>query len=207
MARLKVAPTRSSLLRVKRELEMAHEGYSLLDRKREVLTMNLMRMAHDAEEVQQQVEQLLSAAYAALRIANLTMGREMVEWASLATEAKTQVRILLRSVMGVVVPTVELESEPPALPFGLGDTTASLDEALICFRKVLEHLPTLAETVSSVWRLATELQKTQRRVNALEHLFIPQYDETVKYIEEALEEKDREEHFRLKRVKALIAAR
>lgn len=203
MARLKVPPTRSSLIRVKRTLSLARDGHALLDRKREVLTINLMRMAHDAEEVERQMRELLASAYAALRVANLTMGREMVEWAALAVEAETEVRVLLRSIMGVVVPTVELVEQPPARPFGLGDTSAGLDEALIKFRRVLQLVPTLAETVSSVWRLASELQRTQHRVNALEHLFIPQYEETAKYIEGALEEKDREEHFRLKRVKAL----
>ena len=183
---------------------MAREGYSLLDRKREVLTMNLMRMAHDAEAVQDQVNGLLGTAYDALRVANLTMGREMVEWVALATEGQIDISVLLRSVMGVVVPTIELKSQPPELSFGLGDTTAALDEAQLKFRRVLDLLPTLAETVSSVWRLATELQRTQRRVNALEYLFIPQYTETVKFIEESLEEKDREDHFRLKRVKELL---
>jgi len=184
---------------------MARLGYTLLDRKREVLTMNLMHMAHDAEAVQRQVDGLLAEAYAALRVANLTMGREMVDWASLATVGQAEVRVLLRSIMGVVVPTVELQGEPAALAFGLGDTTAGLDEARRKFRQALELLPTLAESVSSVWRLAAELQRTQRRVNALEYLFIPQYDETVKFIEESLEEKDREERFRLKRVKSLAA--
>jgi len=192
-------------LRLKKDLAMARLGYTLLDRKREVLTMNLMHMAHDAEAVQRQVDELLAEAYAALRVANLTMGREMVDWASLATVGQAEVRVLLRSIMGVVVPTVELQGEPPALAFGLGDTTAGLDEARRKFRQVLELLPTLAESVSSVWRLAAELQRTQRRVNALEYLFIPQYDETVKFIEESLEEKDREERFRLKRVKSLTA--
>ena len=204
MVRLRASPTRSNLLRFRKDLDMAREGYSLLDRKREVLTMNLMRMAHDAEAVQGQVNELLRAAYAALRVANLTMGREMVEWVAMATEHQIDIRVLLRSVMGVVVPTVELESQPPELAFGLGDTTAALDEAQLKFRRVLELLPTLAETVSSVWRLAIELQRTQRRVNALEYLFIPQYADTVKFIEESLDEKDREDHFRLKRVKDLL---
>ena len=206
MPRLKISPTRSNLFRLKRNLELAREGHSLLERKREVLMLNLMQMAHDAEEVQQRMESRLAAAYGALRVANLTMGRETVEWASLATKGKADIRTLLRSVMGVVVPTVELTGKPPELSFGLGDTEAALDEAMLRWREVLELLPTLIETVASVWRLATELQKTQRRVNALEHLFIPQYEETTKFIEDVLEEKDREDYFRLKRVKALTTA-
>jgi V/A-type H+-transporting ATPase subunit D len=205
MAHLKVSPTRSNLMRIKRELGLAREGHDLLDRKREVLTMNLMRMAHDAEEIQQRMEQRLASAYGALDIATLTMGREAVEWAALATRGKVEMRMLLRSVMGVAVPTVEMANRPSDLPFGLGDTEAALDEAMVRFAEVRDLLPNLVETVASVWRLATELQKTQRRVNALERLFIPQYQETVKFSEEALEEKDREDYFRLKRVKALTA--
>jgi vacuolar-type H+-ATPase subunit D/Vma8 len=88
------------------------------------------------------------------------------------------------------------------MPYSLGDTTAALDEASAAFREVLGHIPDLAELVTSVWRLAGELRKTQRRVNALQHIFIPEYEETVSFIESALEEREREETFRLKRLKA-----
>ena len=204
MARYRASPTRSNLARFRQELSRAREGHALLDRKREVLAMNLMRMAHDAETMQQQVAELLQVAYAALRVANLTMGHEMIQWVALATEGKVDVAVLMRSIMGVVVPTIEIKEEPPELAFGLGHTTAGLDEAQVAFRRVLELLPTLAETVSSVWRLANELQRTHRRVNALEYIFIPQYAETIKFIQDSLEEKGREDHFRLKRVKELI---
>ena len=204
MARYRASPTRSNLARFRQELSRAREGQALLDRKREVLAMNLMRMAHDAETMQQQVAELLQVAYAALRVANLTMGHEMIQWVALATEGKVDVAVLMRSIMGVVVPTIEIKEEPPELAFGLGHTTAGLDEAQVAFRRVLELLPTLAETVSSVWRLANELQRTHRRVNALEYIFIPQYEETIKFIQDSLEEKGREDHFRLKRVKELI---
>ncbi len=207
MPRLKVPPTRSNLIRVRQTLALAREGHTLLDRKREVLTLNLIRTAHDAEQVQQEVERKLNVAYEALRVANLMMGREKVQWASLATEGQSEIKTLLRSLMGVVVPTVELTRQPPDLAFGLGDTEAALDGALVAFREVLASLPTLVETVTAVWRLATELQRTQRRVNALEYILIPQYRETVKFIEESLEEKDREDYFRLKRVKTLTAGR
>ena len=107
--------------------------------------------------------------------------------------------------MGVVIPTVKAHGEPPEMPYGLGDTTVALDEAVARFRRVLAEIPVLAETMTAVWRLARELQKTQRRVNALQYIFIPQYEETVAFIESALEEREREETFRLKRIKSRVA--
>jgi V/A-type H+-transporting ATPase subunit D len=104
--------------------------------------------------------------------------------------------------MGVVLPLVEAHGKPPETPYGLGDTTVSLDEAAARFRRVLSEVPTLTETMTTVWRLARELQKTQRRVNALQYIFIPQYEETVAFIESTLEEREREETFRLKRLKS-----
>jgi V/A-type H+-transporting ATPase subunit D len=103
--------------------------------------------------------------------------------------------------MGVSLPLIEARGKPPEMSYSLGDTTAALDEASAVFREVLDSVPRLAELATSVWRLAGELRKTQRRVNALEHIFIPDYEETVAFIESALEEREREETFRLKRLK------
>jgi V/A-type H+-transporting ATPase subunit D len=103
--------------------------------------------------------------------------------------------------MGVLIPQIKAAGEPPEMPYSPGDTTAALDEASAAFREVLDDVPKLSELVTSVWRLAGELRKTQRRVNALEHIFIPNYEETIAFIESALEEREREETFRLKRLK------
>ena len=108
--------------------------------------------------------------------------------------------------MGVPVPIVEAHGEPPEMPYSLGDTMATLDEASAAFREVLNRIPELSELMTSVWRLARELRKTQRRVNALQYIFIPDYEDTVDFIESALEEREREETFRLKRLKAKTAA-
>jgi V/A-type H+-transporting ATPase subunit D len=202
MARLRVAPTRSNLLRLRQTLKFAREGYEILDRKREVLTSELLRVAHDATMLQGRVWDELADAYRALQMARLSMGREHLEWAALSVKETIEIDIRLHSVMGVVLPLVEAHGEPPATPYGLGDTTVPLDEAAARFRRVLEEIPTLAETMTTVWRLARELQKTQRRVNALQYIFIPQYEETVAFIESTLEEREREETFRLKRLKS-----
>ena len=207
MPRINVPPTRSSLLRVKQDLRFAREGYEILDRKREQLTAELIPLAHDAETIQQEVWKLVAAAYSALRQARLTMGQERVEWAALAVHKTVDVRLKFRGVMGVSIPVVEARGGPPEMPYSLGETSATLDEANDAFRQVLGRLPQLAELVTSVWRLAGELRKTQRRVNALQYIFIPEYEETVTFIQSALEERERDEVFRLKLLKNRTAKR
>jgi V/A-type H+-transporting ATPase subunit D len=205
MAQLRIAPTRSNLLRTRESLELAREGYEILDKKREVLTTELVHVAHDAAVLQKRVWELLAEAYRALEVARLSMGRERLEWAALSVNETVEVTVRPRSVMGVVIPSVEAHGAPPEMPYGLGDTSVALDEAVACFRRVLAETPVLSETMTTVWRLARELQKTQRRVNALQYIFIPQYEETVTFIESALEEREREETFRLKRIKSRVA--
>jgi V/A-type H+-transporting ATPase subunit D len=205
MPRLQVAPTRSNLLRIREALSLAREGYEILDRKREVLTTELIHIAHDAAALQERVWALLAEAYQALVTARLTMGREHLEWAALSVAETTEVTIRPHSVMGVVIPAIESHGAPPEMPYGLGDTTASLDEASARFRHVVVEIAALSEAMTTVWRLARELQKTQRRVNALQYIFIPQYEETVAFIESALEEREREETFRLKRIKSQVS--
>jgi V/A-type H+-transporting ATPase subunit D len=205
MARLRVAPTHSNLLRIREALELAREGYEILDKKRKVLTTELMHMAHDAAVLQERVWKLLAEAYRALEMARLSMGREHLEWAALSVNETVEVEVRPHSVMGVVIPSVKAHGAPPEMPYGLGLTTVALDEAVTRFRNVLAEIPVLSETMTTVWRLARELQKTQRRVNALQYIFIPQYEETVAFIESALEEREREETFRLKRIKSRVA--
>ena len=201
MSRINIPPTRSNLIRIKKELQFAQEGYEILDRKREVLTTELIRMAHEASEVQEKVWALQTKAYRALEKAQLTMGREHVEWAALAAHKSIDVQLKYRGVMGVPLPTVEAEVNLPEMLYSLGDTSATLDEANDSFREVVKLLPQLSMLVTAVFRLANELRKTQRRVNALQHIFIPEYKDTVAFIISTLEERDREETFRLKLLK------
>jgi V/A-type H+-transporting ATPase subunit D len=188
MARLRIAPTRSNLLRTREALGLAREGYEILDKKREVLTTELVHVAHDAAVLQKRVWKLLAEAYHALEMARLSMGRERLEWAALSVNETVEVTVRPHSVMGVVIPSIKAHGAPPEMPYGLGDTSVALDEAVACFRRVLAEIPVLSE----------------RRVNALQYIFIPQYEETVVFIESALEEREREETFRLKRIKSRV---
>ena len=205
MAVLKLAPTRTNLIRVRKDLKFAREGYEILDRKREALTAELIRVAKEADSIQREVWKLLETAYAALETAQLTMGRENVEWAALAASKTVEVEIRSRGIMGVPIPVIQSSGEPHKLLYSPGDTNAALDEASAAFREVLIRVPQLSMLVTAVWRLAGELRKTQRRVNALQHIFIPNYKDTVDFIISSLEEREREETFRLKMLKNRMA--
>jgi V/A-type H+-transporting ATPase subunit D len=202
MARVNIPPTRSNLLKTRQELRFAREGYEILDQKRVVLAKELVRLANDAEALQDKMEKMLAEAYRAQEKAMLTMGREHVEWAALAVHKTVDVQVKYRGVMGISLPLIDASGEPPEMTYSLGDTAASLDEASAAFREVVTYIPELSRLVTSVWRLAVELRKTQRRVNALEFIFIPQYEETITFIQSSLEEREREETFRLKLLKS-----
>lgn len=201
MPTINVAPTRTNLIRIKKDLRFAREGYEILDRKREVLTTELVRVAHEADVIQKEVWKLLETAYRALEKARLTLGSDNVEWAALAANKTVDVHVKLRGIMGVAIPVIEARGELPKMLYSLSGTNAALDEASAAFREVIIKTPQLSMLVTTVWRLAGELRKTQRRVNALQHIFIPEYEQTVAFIVSSLEEREREEIFRLKWLK------
>jgi V/A-type H+-transporting ATPase subunit D len=205
MPRLDVAPTRSNLLKARESLELAREGYNLLEQKREVLLMELMQIVHELKELEREMSERSAATFAALESALLSMGYEALKWTASSVMGERHISLLHRSVMGVPIVTIqggkEATAELQASPEGTGP---GLDE--VCRRA--EEMSTIiyhwSELEISVWRLAAEIRKTQRRVNALENIFIPQYERTVKAIEEVLEESDREEFIRKKKVKSVL---
>jgi V/A-type H+-transporting ATPase subunit D len=205
MPAISVAPTRTNLIKVRKDLKFAREGHEILDRKREVLTSELVRIAHEAEIAQKEVWALLESAYAALRRARITLGSDRVEWAALAANKTVDVHLKYRGTMGVALPVIEAAGSPHEMLYSPADTNAALDEASAAFREVLMKLPELAMLETTVWRLAGELRKTQRRVNALQHIFIPNYEATVAFIVGSLEEREREETFRLKWLKTKLS--
>jgi len=206
MPRLKVSPTRSNLLTVRQRLELARQGHRLLERKRDVLMVEIMRLIEDAERIRALVQERYARAYAAIEEARVAEGSERLRRFALAHPPVAALQITPRSVMGVVVPTVEydLPAERPA--FGPGNSSVLLDAARTAWRDAFALTGELAEKVTTVWRLSLELRRTQRRVNALENMFIPSYQETVAYIQGTLDEKDREDLFRSKRAQERLRA-
>ena len=205
MPKLDVAPTRSNLLKARESLQLAREGYELLEQKREVLLMELMQIVHDLRDLEKQMEEKSATAYAAMESAVVSMGDEAIRWAALSVTGERDINLLHRSVIGVPVVTIQgTEQSSAALQASPVGTSPSLDETRQRFQELIPIIYKWSEVETSVWRLASEIRKTQRRVNALENIFIPQYEGTVKAIEEVLEESDREEFIRKKKVKSIL---
>lgn len=196
-----VAPTKSNLIKAKSSLELSKKGYELLDKKRNILIKEMMAFVEKARIIQNEIYDVMTEAYAMLQKANMTLGVKNVEDICYGIPADEHYDILLKSIMGVDIPTLNYKEENIIPAYGFYNTNAFLDEARQIFCKVKLKIYELTEIENSVFKLAKEIQKTQKRTNALQHIQIPKYREQVKYIQEVLEEKEREDFFRLKRLK------
>ena len=201
MARYEIAPTKTNLMNIRRDLGFARGGWELLDQKRKILVVELMGLIDRAVEAQEEVEAKLAEAFSALDQAVLRMGRREINLIALGMNIRSEVTFSQKRIMGVSLPRVRVEFEDRSPYFAAAESSIWIDEAVMKFRDVLRLLGSLAEARISLVRLAREVAKTIRRVNALEKIFIPDYEETLKYIEMALEESDREAFFILKLIK------
>lgn len=192
MARYKVIPTKTNLARLKRDMNFAREGYELLEQKRQILVVELMGLIDRTADAQEEVEKNLTEAYHALQQAVLGMGRRSVTDLAAGIHIDSDITIDFRRIMGVNIPRVEVEVHDYAPYFSLSNTSFWIDETLIHFKQVLQEIGKLAEMRISLMRLAREVQKTMRRVNALDKIALPDFRESIKYIEGALEESERE---------------
>jgi V/A-type H+-transporting ATPase subunit D len=192
MSRLDIPPTKSSLLTVRKGLTLARDGFELLDQKRRILLIELMGRVAAARTAQQEVAGRMAKAFDALRRAELTGGSQAVAAQALAARADHEVTVRNQRLMGINLPAIEAHTAPAELRAGFATSPAAADEAMGAFTEALGPIVKLAEIENAVFRLARELKKTQRRVNALEKRFIPQYEATAKYIEDVLEERERD---------------
>lgn len=203
MANTQVFPTKGNLMASKKSLTLAKSGYELMDRKRNILIREMMEQLDEVRELRSKISKTYEEAYVALRRANITMG-VISEYAK-AVPVDTGITITYRSVMGVDLPKIHYEEKESELCYGLESTNSSLDYAYACFHKVKLMVITLAEMDNALYRLANAISKTQKRANALQNVVIPEYQETVKYISDVLEEREREEFSRQKVIKAMKA--
>ncbi len=192
-------PTKGNLLATKKSLSLAKTGFELLDRKRNILIREMMALIDRANELQGKIDKTYEEAYAALQMANITLG--ICSELAKTTPVDNGLNVAYRSVMGVEIPMVSLEPSPAQMPFGMTSSNSLLDDAYLKFCNVKQLTAELAEVENSVYRLADAVKKTQKRANALKNIMIPRFEQTVKVITEALEEKDREEFSRLKVIK------
>lgn len=195
-----IFPTKGNLLNIKKSLSLAKVGYELLDRKRNVLIRELMMMVDAAKALRGSISDTYKDAYAALQRANITMG--VISRVAEGMPIENSVSVSYRSVMGCELPKVTLENSVNALTYGFENTDGNVDVAYISFNRVKQMTAMLAEVDNSVFRLANAIKKTQTRANALKNIVIPRYESTMKFIENSLEEKEREEFSRQKVIKA-----
>lgn len=196
-----LAPTKGNLLNLKKSLDLAKNGYDLMDRKRNILVREMMHLISDAEKIQHDIDESYAKAYRALQAANVSLGITAVQSAASVKE-EDSLSISYRSVMGVELPSVSIKKNENILPsFGLHATNPFLDEAYLNFNKVKILTAQLASIENSVYRLANAVKITRKRANSLKNIVIPDFKAQIKMITEVLEEKEREEFSRLKVIK------
>jgi len=196
-----IAPTKANLMTAQVALDFSRKGYELLDKKRNVLIREMMSFMDRAKVIQQKMQEIFKEAYEALIMANITIGINEVNEVAESIPQATEFTILTQSIMGVEIPQIKYEKRELVPYYSFYHTNTALDVALKEFHQVKYLLYELAEIEDSVYKLATEIKRTQKRTNALKNIQIPKYEALVKMISEMLEEKEREDFFRLKVLK------
>ena len=196
-------PTKGNLMLAKNSLALAHQGYDLMDKKRNILLKELMTLIDEAKDIQEKIDTTFTKAYACLQRANIEHGISKVEELAFTVPIEDSVRIQTRSIMGTEIPHVKHDDKKNVLTYSFGTTKESIDIAREAFREVKELTLELSEVENAAYRLATNIKKTQKRANALKNITIPMYTNLVYTINNALEEKEREEFTRLKVIKKM----
>ncbi|MDI6819583.1 MAG: V-type ATP synthase subunit D [Candidatus Hodarchaeaceae archaeon] len=205
-----ITPTRMELLKLKQRVSLAQRGYDLLTEKKDALVIEFFEILRRIKEARVGAFEQLSTSYRALSICFAVMGTIETRQASKEAKRELQVDTSTRHIMGIIVPTLRVEKvERTALTRGysIHATSSVLDDASREFEKALKLLIELAELEESARAIAKELEKTKRRVNALDYIIIPRLKATVKFIAMRLDEMERENFSRLKRIKAMFEAR
>ncbi len=202
MARMNIAPTKSNLLMVKEQLAISQNGYELLEQKREILVMELMHMVEKVKLLEREIDKVVQTAYPALKNMLMAVGGDRIERVSHAVKYDFTITEKPVTIAGMGFSSINVELPERKLFYSLLGSYADSDKVMVDFFQLLKLLTDMASIRTIVWRLATEVKKTQRRVNALDKLVIPQAQETKTYIESVLEERERENVFVLKALKA-----
>jgi len=201
MAREHIAPTKSNLLRVKERLLIAEEGYDLLEQKREILVMELMQKLERIKMLERDLDARVATAYPCLKRMLVVVGRERAQRLARNISYRFELKEKQVTAAGMKLPGLEIRLPNAELKYSPVNSFAECDETVLEFFEMLKICTELAAVRTIVWRLAREVRKTQRRVNALEKLVIPTAAETKVYIESSLEERDRDSFFTSKLLK------
>lgn len=200
----KPTPTKANLFKAKNRLIFSEKGYNLLDKKRTVLIQEILKLVEASRSLEEKFNRTLQEAYEALQEAIISMGLDHLEHYILSVPKETPYQGLTRSVMGVDIPQLITPKEDNinfSLPYGFNDSVPVLDHAIKKFHEVKFLAYQLAEIETTAFKLSQEIKKTQKSANALEKLKIPETKADIQWIEDSIEEKEREENFRIKKVK------
>lgn len=202
-----VLPTKIELIGTRRRLQTATRVKKVLDDKRDVLLKRLDEMIQKASEAREGIAQPLADAYLALYDAYLKLGPLRLEGIAANTPPGTEAQVNVRRVVDVDIPSVKLSEKEVGMTYGFADTNVAVDRASMQMRRVLPSIFKAAEYENAIFRLAKELERTQRLLNALEFMIIPRYETSIRFIQQTLEEREREEFTRLKHVKRVLERR
>jgi V/A-type H+-transporting ATPase subunit D len=194
---LKVPPTKSTLLILKRKVAFLEQGYQLLERKKELLTRLVYERLKQYRALRHKAKKAVEQAYYWLSITHMRMGSRTLQQAALGLTLPLEIKILPRSSIGVQYPAVTAE-QLPLQPVGLMGTDSSFDETRRLLAEMVVILAQLGEAETALWRLLEEQRRTQKRVNALKYNVIPQYRATIHFIRTTLEEEERNTLFQIK---------
>lgn len=207
MARLNVNPTRMELTRLKKLHKTATRGHKLLKDKLDELMKQFLEVIRENKTLREEAEQALESAYESFLLARAVMSGEYMGEALMMPKQSVSVAVTSRNIMSVDVPTFDFKTESQSgdiYPYGYAFTSGELDGAIESFRDAMEPLLRLAESEKTAQLLAQEIEKTRRRVNALENVMIPNYEETIKFIQMKLEENERANTTRIMKVKDMV---
>ena len=191
MAILNVNPTRMELLRLKRQVVTAKRGHKLLSEKQDGLMQKFMEIIREAKVMRKEVEEKLGMAFKSFMLVSAVMYPKIIEQALMFPKAKVSLDVKTKNVMSVLIPEFELTQEGDVHSYGFLQSSGDLDISLGVLSEILTLLVNLAQIEQSAKLLAEEIEKTRRRVNALEYVLIPDLEETVKFIQMKLSEQER----------------
>ncbi len=204
MAIREIQPTRSELLEVKKKITLTMNGHKILKLKRDGLILEFFKILDQAKDLRQEIAKRYKEAQQSIAIANAVDGAIAVRSASYALSGHPEIQLRSRNLMGVVVPNIQSSKIVAPLPergYGIIGTSPRIDEATDAYEKLVETIVKAAELETTMKKLLDEIERTKRRVNALEFKVLPELEDIERFIRFSLDEMERDNTFRLKRIK------
>jgi V/A-type H+-transporting ATPase subunit D len=201
-----VVATKIELIKIRRSMQISKMVHKILDDKREVLLKKIDEMIDEANKAREDIWDPLDDIYKSIFHSYLTLGTSVIQSLASSTPPSISVDVHIKRIVDVKIPSLEVSTKNKSsdLTYGFSDTNSSLDQATKLIRDILPGICKAAEYENAIFSLAKELEKTQKLINALEYVIIPQYQNALTFIKSTLEEREREEFVRLKKVKAVI---